>query len=524
MLRKAVIPSLIVLCIGFGFLALYFYTQIHHDPETVIMAKDGEAIDTSSTVIPDTTTWERLSYFVNALGDQPEMKHASWGFCMIDIENDSVVLEYDADRSLTPASVMKAVTTASAIGMLGPDYRLYTRLQYDGSINKARKTLNGNLYIKGGGDPTLGSPYYEYCNLPNTIAKWMKAVKALGIDTINGAIVGDARVFDNNMIPVGWAWEDMQTHYTAPICGLSFAENQYVVRGRLKNGAVYLTPQTRLPEHKLVNELVVDKSGGQSYVYVSGMPYVTQQLVKGGVSRDSMLFSLKPHIPDPAYYAAHQLYLALTRDTTFIVKDSSSTVRRLRIAHRYNQTERKTIQSLGSQAVRFIAGRTNRVSQNYYAETLLKTIALAKRGHGSTYGGSMQVREYLKSLGINTAGFIMADGSGLSRFNKITPRQLSSLLTAMSNDSTAFYPYFNSLAITGKVGTLRKLCKGKAADGKIHGKSGYMTLVRSYTGYVDARNGRRYAFCMMANNYNYTAVGMRDQFERIMNYMAELEE
>lgn len=525
MYQRIGLISLAIACVILAILSFYLWNKLDGKQGIAEHLDDKQGSTAAQTSVPvDTTSWDRLRNYISELDKQPEMRHASWGFCMIDVEADSVVMELNADKSLTPASIMKAVTTASAIGMLGPDHRMFTRLQYDGTINKERKTLDGNIYIMGGGDPTLGSPFYEYCNIPNTLQKWMSAIKKLGIDTIKGAIIGDARVFDNNMIPVGWAWEDMQTHYTAPVCGLSFGENQYVVRGRVEGNRVTLTPQTDLPEHTLINELILDKSGNPSYVYVSGMPYMTTQLVKGGVSKDSMLFSLKPHVPDPAYYCAYQLYKALTADSSMVITDSASTVRRLRIINGADTAKRRTFSRLGSQPLKFICGRTNRVSQNYYAETLLKTIALSQKGHGSTYGGSMTVRSYLSSLGIDVSGFIMADGSGLSRFNKVTPRIMSSLLTKMAHDSANFEAYFNSLAIAGQVGTLRNLCKGTAADGNIHGKSGYMTLVRSYTGYVDAVNGKRYAFTMISNNYAYTPLEMRKKFEDIMVLMAELNE
>ena len=101
---------------------------------------------------------------------------------------------------------------------------------------------------------------------------------------------------------------------------------------------------------------------------------------------------------------------------------------------------------------------------------------------------------------------------------------MASLLSKMTQNEMHFEAYFNSLAIAGQTGTLRNLCKGTLAEGNIRGKSGYMTLVRSYTGYVDAVNGKRYSFAMIANNYGYSPRGMRAKFEDIMVLMASLKE
>ena len=107
------------------------------------------------------------------------------------------------------------------------------------------------------------------------------------------------------------------------------------------------------------------------------------------------------------------------------------------------------------------------------------------------------------------------DGSGLSRFNTITTKQLVSILSEMdkSQHKEVFY---NSLAIAGKSGTLSSIAKGTAAEGKIYGKSGYMTNVRSYSGYITTNSNKKIAFAIIVNNYNCSAYEMKKMLEKIM--------
>lgn len=137
-----------------------------------------------------------------------------------DAETGKVVVNENGDMCLTPASITKLISTATALEILGPDFTFKTTLAYDGKITNG--VLNGNIYIIGGGDPTLGSTY-----LKNTafLPKWTAEVKKLGIHTINGSIVADASIFERMPIPPGWLWEDLGNYYAAGTFGLSVYDN-----------------------------------------------------------------------------------------------------------------------------------------------------------------------------------------------------------------------------------------------------------------------------------------------------------
>ena len=498
---------------------LYKYNIGGAKISTPIIPKD--TVKTETPVVHDTTSFEYLKYRVEALGNSDSMRHGGFGFCLAAVDSDKVLLEFNSQQSLVPASILKTVTTGICLSKLGAGFHYSTRLQYDGAI-KSGKVLDGNLFIKGSGDPSLGSSSFAGCDEEKVLNDWVRAIKNKGIDTINGAIVGDPDVFDDDMIPAGWAWEDMQSDYGIGPCGLSFHENVYdlQINGNLTKPDFKITQS--VPGLKLVNNLAVNKSGGKDYVYASGGPYVTERYLKGAVSATNHAFTAQSAMPDPAYYCANALFLKLKR-AGVTVRDSSTTTRRLRIQNKLAKKERITFHTTFSPSLANIVWYTNQVSQNFYAESLLRTLSLFENGYGSSPGGVNVIHDYFKRCKIDLNGFYMVDGSGVSRFDAVSARQMVELLKAYTKDSVAFDAFYNSLPIAGQSGTLSEICKGTAAEKNIRAKSGYMSRVRSYAGYVTTKSGKKLVFAMLANNHAFTVVGMRNELEKLMVLMAELD-
>ena len=132
-------------------------------------------------------------------------------------------MDINADKMLVPASNMKLISTGAAIHKLGPDYRFETAIGHDGTIEDG--VLNGNLYIIGGGDPTLGSKDSIAVKLEEVFEQWEKLVREAGIKKINGRIIGDGRAFEGMMEEPTWLWNDIGTYYGAGTTGLMFYEN-----------------------------------------------------------------------------------------------------------------------------------------------------------------------------------------------------------------------------------------------------------------------------------------------------------
>jgi D-alanyl-D-alanine carboxypeptidase/D-alanyl-D-alanine-endopeptidase (penicillin-binding protein 4) len=476
-------------------------------------AADSALVETAAI---DTGALARLKAAVDSLGNCPELAHGGFGFYLAAADSGNTVCEFSSRRSLVPASILKTVTTGTALSILGPGYRFTTLLQHDGKPEG--KVLKGNIYIRGTGDPTLGSDVWDATRVEKIMSKWVEVIRNMGIDSIEGSIIGDADIFEYDLMPAGWAWEDMQSDYCAPVCGLSLCENMYSMELSCSGNGVSCKVRPEVPGLKLYNQMVVNKGVEKSYAYVMGAPYMTERVLLGEANGS---FEEKSSVPDPALFCAYTLYRYLQKNG-IAVNDSCTTMRRLKQSGKLEKKERKTIHTTYSPPLTDIVAHTNAVSQNFYAETLLKAISVSRNGYGSTTGGVTAVIDFWKSKGIDLKGFYMVDGSGVSRFDAITPKQLTEMLIAYSKDVKVFPHFFASLPVAG-YGSTENICAGTSAQDAVHYKSGYMTRVRCFSGYVKLKNNRTLAFTMMANNYLFGVQEMREKLERLMVLMAELQ-
>ena len=171
---------------------------------------------------------DELKKAVNNLIGESSMKHASLSVCVYDMQNKKEVYSYNSQQSMIPASLTKLFTTAAGFDQLGSDFRFKTTLCYSGNIDNDG-TLHGDIYIIGGGDPVLGS--YRYAQtVPDTLfSTWTKAVAAAGIKAVNGRVLYDATIFDNQPLHDNWLWGDVGNYFGCGVCGLNFHENMYFV-------------------------------------------------------------------------------------------------------------------------------------------------------------------------------------------------------------------------------------------------------------------------------------------------------
>ena len=509
--------AIVAICTVLVALSTAYYFAPAAKNVAVLKASTGkDSIVVIEDVVPDATALNKLRAAVDSLGLSQQMAHGGFGFYLATADSGKIIHQFSSKRSLVPASVLKAITTGTALTLLGPGYRFATVLQYDGK--KEERVLKGNIYIRGGGDPTLGSDVFGSTSADRIMDKWVEEIKKLGIDTIEGAIIGDADLYEYDLVPAGWAWEDMQSDYCAGACGLSFFENMYELQVACNGSSTSCRVRPEVPGLKLHNQVRVNKAVEKNYAYVMGAPYMNERVVLGEANSS---FEAKSNIPDPAFFCAYTLYRYL-RKSGITVKDSCTTMRRIKQAGKWESKERKAFYTTYSPALADIVAHTNAVSQNFYAETLLKAMSVQKNGYGSTTGGVAAVIAHWKSKGIDLRGFYMVDGSGVSRFNSITPKQLTEILIELSKDTKIYPSFYNSLPIAG-YGSTADVCAGTSAQDNIHFKSGYMTRVRCFTGYVDSKKGKRLAFTMMANNYLFEVQEMRNKLEQLMVMMAELE-
>ena len=163
------------------------------------------------------------------------LENANISLLVKDLNTNQTLYQYCPKNAVTPASTMKLVTTATALEMLGPDFCFKTTLAIDGKITKD-SVLQGNLYIHGSGDPTLGS---EKASDADFLIKWVQAVKTAGINKITGQIIADAGVFDDEGVNPHWTWEDIGNYYAAGAYGIAYLDNtcKVVLRSGKENTA-----------------------------------------------------------------------------------------------------------------------------------------------------------------------------------------------------------------------------------------------------------------------------------------------
>ena len=177
---------------------------------------------------------------------KPYMEGASFSLIVKEVNSGETVFAYDTIRQLTPASVMKTVTTATALEILGEDYRFPTTLEYDGSIENG--LLKGNLYIKGSGDPSLGSAHFAPDH-KRFLQEWISALKKVGIHKIQGAVIADESIFDTEGTSLKWVGEDMGSYYGAGSYGICVFDNLYKLG--LQTGAPGTRPKLKGTEPEL---------------------------------------------------------------------------------------------------------------------------------------------------------------------------------------------------------------------------------------------------------------------------------
>lgn len=482
---------------------------------------------------------------VRGITDEKILKNASVSFYAVNLNTKEVVYAINPHVSLVPASSLKLLTTATGLEVLGKDFKFQTKLQYDGKIN-ARGILSGNIYIQGGGDPALGSHLFkEHYYEPYFIANWVEAIKAQGIKKIKGAIIGDAQLYESYITPDTWAVEDLGNNYGAGYSGLSIFDNMYEMllmvnqTDETKLDIIQISPQ--LPKKvKIINQL--KRTGKKLQCCVYGSPYQNKRIIKGTVPQDKLTLTLKGSIPDPAYWAAYTLSKELKRQSVSIEKQPTTMrheKKRLQPAQELQitvqgkqqiKTKSKNKKNLKndqgtstrndlyitySPLLKDIAGIINRESNNLYAEHIINHLGLRFTGKGDTESGIKTVIDFWGAAGIDTTGMFLHDGSGLSRYNAITTKQLVDMLCYMKS-SKNFEAFYHSLPIAGETGTLKEIFTKAPLKGNLKAKTGSMKRVLSYTGYCTTISGAEIAFSCIVNNYNSTPKDLRIQIEKLL--------
>lgn len=451
-------------------------------------------------------------------------KYASISFCVLDVETGEEIVSHNPNLSLVPASTVKAITTATALGVLGHSFTFNTKLEYDGNISNG--VLKGNIYIKGGGDPTLGSSQMQKVpSLDEVMTTFLKAIQATNIKKVEGSIIGDGSVFTSEMPAPNWQWNDIGNHYGVGASGLNIYENFYYLTYQ-RSKTLGATPKItkispEMPYLIFENEVRQASAGSGDQSYIFGAPYSYMRYVRGTIPVSNTPLVIKGAMPDPPHFAAFRLMQTLEKNEVETSKMAKNILEYRREGQDKHLT-RYRLATITSPPLSEIIKRTNEKSINLYAEALLKMMGKERKGEGSTEKGVEVVKDFWRDRGMDVEGIFLEDGSGLSPRNGITSHQMAQMMRKAAKDRGIFDYLYPSLAVAGRTGTASYMFKKTAAVGNIRLKSGSMRRVRTYTGYATTKSGKKVAFSFLVNNFTGESKDIRKEMEKVMLGMVYL--
>lgn len=445
-----------------------------------------------------------IEKFVN----HPYLQNANVGLLVKDLKTGEVLYEFQPKNCRIPASTMKVVTTATALEMFGPDYRIETKLAIDGEIGKD-STLNGNLYIVGGGDPSLGS---DKCGDKDFLTKWVAAVRKAGIKNINGRIIADESVFEKQVMNPKWSWEDMGNYYAPAIHGISYLDNTF--RIFLKSGKAGTNTELVRTE-PAIQGLVIDnyvKSAaiGFDNAYFYGAPNSLHRFVTGEIPANKSEFAVKGDVPNPA------LLLALDFHNMLVQKGSKITQQPEVVTD--DCCKKFVIYKHLSPPLSELITETNVKSNNHFAEYLFKLIGGKNAAQATTNAALKNIENYWKAKGLATQQLFQYDGCGLSASNAVSPDFFVNLLIYMQRQSKYSDVFYKSLPVSGVNGTMKEVLAGTRLQGKVHAKSGTIQNVKCYAGYIEQPK-RTLAFSIMIN---YSGGSSKEVLKKIEEFLLDI--
>ena len=440
-----------------------------------------------------------LSELRNQLDDSfndQNFSSAIWGVFIKSLKTGEVIYKRNADKLFIPASNMKLFTSAAALILLGPDYSYQTNILANGEIKNG--ILNGDLIIQGSGDPTISNRFYS--GEPTKLfEEWADTLSSYGIKEITGNIYGDDSIFDNMGYGKGWLSDYEWSWFSAPSGALSFNDNSIEIKiepGELNFPAkISTTPNTQYIS--LVSKVItVDQNTPQS-ISVSRTQGTNLILVSGRIRTNSKPYIEHVSISDPTMF-----FLSVFKET-LISKGIAikGRIGNIESADRTIINEDLTpLHRHESVPLSLILKEVNKNSNNFYAEQILKTIGYEEYGYGTSLNGVRACGNILNTMGINPNNMVMVDGSGLSRLNLVSPRQIVNLLSYM-HKSDDYQRFYDSLPIGGVDGTLAERMKKSSAQNNVRAKAGYNENVSSLSGYLKTISGEQIVFSIIVNNF-----------------------
>src|SRR5579871_6686 len=451
-----------------------------------------------------------------------EGERGFWGIQIVDLNSGKTLYSLNADRLFTPASNTKLFTAALALTRLGPDFRFQTRVLADAAPD-AEGRIAGPVWLVGGGDPNLSARAVPYRMGPATgnplaaIEEFADQLVARGVKRIDGGIVGDDSWYVWEPYPEGWAVDDTQYEYGAPVSALTINDNSFnlTVRPAARAGSLAeLSLAPALEYYQIDNRVETVAAGGERKVRLERVPGSRQLRIWGSLPLRASPETLTLAIDEPARYAALALRRALEDRGVTVLGEVGT-------RHRFANDDSAYAQPAGVELARRDSapllddlGITAKVSQNLHAELALRAVGRAQRNLGSRQAGLEEMKAFLGEIGIAAETYSFSDGSGLDRADLATPAAIVRLLRFMYS-SPSRESWISLLPVGGRDGTLISRFPDATVAGRIHAKTGSLMHVSALSGYAERPDGTWVAFSILVNNQNGPAAEARGIIDQI---------
>lgn len=424
---------------------------------------------------------------------------------------------YNVDKTMRPASSLKLLTSAAILDELGPDYTYLTKIY--GLGQQLGDTWEGDIIIRGVGDPSISGKFYNKDRF-HVFDKFFSALYERGIREINGNLIGNDAFFDDQPYPEGWSWEDLSFYYGVEISALSF-NNNAVDLSVYADGDIGEKPRIEwfpfdTDYVDFVNEQVIAPPSteyDEFYRRLRGTNTILlrSKLPKNYVEKESLSIKNAPMF----FLDTFKKYLedgGISLNGRIIVDNKPQD---------WNDDRYKVLAKHESVPLKKLLKQVNKDSDNFYSEMLLKTMAAEHyEAPGSTELGVSLVKDFAATQKMDTTSLEMTDASGMAPSTLLSVKDLSQLLVEM-RDHPQFKHYKNSLSISGVDGSLKNRFNKQPLEGKIYGKTGYLSGVRSLSGYMNTSSGQIVAFSVVTNNYTDKTSYIDEVHEKIIRILYE---
>ena len=435
--------------------------------------------------VPATTSaTQQLHADLTAIFDSPRFQRSYWSVLVRRLDSGDDLYALNAAKLMMPASVMKVVTLAAAAEVLGWDHQFETTIVSTAPVEDG--VLRGDLVVVGGGDPSIS----ERSDVPGTLKGLARRVREAGVSHIEGGVIGHDDRFDDNGFGDGWTLDNLPYGYAAAVSALEYNEGSVdlVIRAGAAAGdpvAIQVRPDGS--GLQIDNRLVTVAESGAGRLTLRRLPGSSRVVVQGQIPAKSAPFARTASVDNPTRFFAAAFRNALIAEGVEVVGDAIDIDEFLT---KPDLTTARTLVTHKSPPLRDLAVAMMRISQNQYAEMLLRSL-----------GGAVRMREVLKGWNIDEGSYAIADGSGLSRYNYVTSDALVRILERMHTDPKHAGTFRSTLPVAGRDGTLSKRLAGTPAEGKVRAKTGTVDNVRAIAGYLETADGETLAFSIIANNF-----------------------